>query len=102
MNQTSSHWGSLEIGTTGETRAPLRNLITTELSDTRAFVDRLYTELHARGEAGSGGPAHRKSGRPAVVHCGAQARTPNKAMNLTAASLRFAAAGYRQRWTDLA
>jgi hypothetical protein len=49
MNETSSHWGSLEIGATEETRGPLRNLVKTELADTRSFVDRLYTDFTRTG-----------------------------------------------------
>lgn len=49
MNETSFHWGSLNIGTADETRSPLRSLITTQLSDTRAFVDRLFADYTASG-----------------------------------------------------
>ena len=49
MNETSSHWGSLEMGPIGEPRGPLRNLVTTELADTRTFVDRLFSEFTRSG-----------------------------------------------------
>jgi len=49
MNETPSHWGSLEIGTIEKDRGPLRNLIETEISDTRAFVDSVYSDFTCVG-----------------------------------------------------
>lgn len=49
MRAYAAHWGSLEIGAPEERRVPLRDVIKSELFDTRTFVGRLYAEFTRTG-----------------------------------------------------
>ena len=49
MSDETPHWGSRELGKRQRDHSPLRSLITTELSETRIFVDQLYREFTASG-----------------------------------------------------
>lgn len=49
MKANAAHWGSLEVGASEERRTPLRDVIKSELFDTRKFVGRLYAEFTRTG-----------------------------------------------------
>lgn len=50
MDQTSSHWGDLTVGILRNgPRKPIRSVVDSELSETRAFTERLYKEFTRDG-----------------------------------------------------
>lgn len=49
MNNEKSHWGQHELSKFKDSDLPLRNFISTELPETRLFIDQLYREFRNTG-----------------------------------------------------
>ena len=45
MREGSLHWGSYEVGSIDDSRSTVRSLIAAELTDTRTFINLLYSEF---------------------------------------------------------
>ena len=45
MNSEKSYWGQHEISKFKDSDMPLRNFISTEMPETRLFIDQLYREF---------------------------------------------------------